>query len=172
MSSSIGRALRKMPTEQQAGWPHNLTGKSERLMGIKPGLEANPNDSLGSSATKLWYWSTSCVGVTWDVLSRDARQSVAWTMSSRERHVDIVTFLKEEWHMSLKNSGNYIYHYALIFKNCTLPTQVIHLLCMSRRTNGDYILKQRSPASHCFLRGTGLDFRRVRKIAKSSIFAS
>jgi hypothetical protein len=172
MSGSIGRALRKMPTEQEAGWPHNLTGKSDHLIGIKPGLEANTNDSLGSSATNLWDWSTSCFGVTWDVLSRDVRQSVASTMSSRDRHVDIVTFLKQEWHLSLKNSGNYIYHYAQTFKNCTLLTQGVYLLCMSRRTNEDYILKQRLPDSHCFLRGTGLIFRRVRKIAKSWIFAS
>jgi hypothetical protein len=130
MSGSIGRALRKMPTEQEAGWPDSLTGKSEHLMGIKPGLEANTNDSLGSSATNLWDWSTSCFGVTWDVLSRDVRQSVACTMSSRNRHVDTVTFLKQEWHLSLKNSGNYIYHYALTFKNCTLLTQGVYLLCL------------------------------------------
>jgi len=84
----------------------------------------------------------------------------------RDRHVAKVTVLKEAWHVSLENSGNYIYHYVLTFKNCTLPTRGICLLCMSRRTNGDYTLKQYSRLGtvFCEVRTQFLDaFAKLRK---------
>jgi len=86
----------------------------------------------------------------------------------RDHHVAIVTVIKEAWHMSLQNNGNYIHHYALTFKNCTLPTRGICLLCMSRRTNGDCIIGQHSRLVTVFCEVRTQFLGAFAKIAKSA----
>jgi hypothetical protein len=69
----------------------------------------------------------------------------------RDRHVAIVTVLKDAWHSSLKHSGNYIYHYSLTLKNSALyPHKVFLYFVQVKGTNGDYILQQYSPGFTVF----------------------
>jgi hypothetical protein len=70
---------------------------------------AQRNYKIGALPASGWH------GISCHV-TRGNQCSAHW--GPRDRHVAIVTVWKGAWHMSLENSGNYIYHYALTFKNC------------------------------------------------------